>query len=178
MLMLGIEKQPNCSLARHEVKCSLGCVIRGIFAGQFSSFVCHGCAGLPSGFLGCPLCVMPNENPSDPGCVSNCIKNPNTDYPGHIPGSVYQNLDNLDMYPGKSTFGSDTFPGYTIYPFFQPRSCPDHGRLIADVGCSSSLCSTSIAQQRLPGVFGRNLGIQNEASLGEIKQQAVLLVQK
>ena len=47
MLMLGIERKTNCSLARHEVKCSLGRVIRGIFAGQFSSFVCHGCAGLP-----------------------------------------------------------------------------------------------------------------------------------
>ena len=35
------------------------------------------------------------------------------------------------------------------------RPCPDHGRFIADVGCSSSLCSASIAQQRLPCILAQ-----------------------
>lgn len=167
--MLGIESKTNCSLARHEVKCSLGRVIRGIFAGQFSSFVCHGCAGLPSGFLGCPLCVMPNENGS-----------------WHEMGNmgVYQIVSRskyrLSRIHTQDTQSIQDLCIQIVSPWmlFQPRSCPDHGSLIADVGCSSSLCSTSIAQQRLPGVFGRNLGIQNEASLGEIKQQTVFLVKK
>ena len=114
--------------------------------------------------LGCrrvlrlPRGVMPNEkglscHEMENGCVSNCIKiqiqNIQDTHPGYTiyPGSVYQNCIQ-DIH---KCLALDEGPMDVL----RLRPCPDHGRFIADVGCSSSLCSASIAQQRLPCILAQ-----------------------